>query len=134
MAVAKQFETGISGQGLVLQGLVKSSRLLDQNVTEMRDHTVSTFELDADHASALKKIEDLPSGIYRVGVYSHSLVHIKLPSGESYTWDPTLGLYEHSSKELLDFVLKHHYAKENPKSHIYFEQYGSVQPKQQQSA
>lgn len=123
IAVSKQFETGVSGQGVVLQGLLKPERLLGQTTTKCKSQNISTFELDHDHKGAIKKINSLKSGVYRVGALNHSFVYVKLRDGQSFMWNPDFGLYKKSAEELLDFVLEHHYERGNPNAHLYFEKH-----------
>ena len=125
IAVAKEFEAGIPGQGVVLQGLVNPAELLKEKSSEMKAHEISSYELDDDRAACIDKIASLPKGIYRVSVLNHSMVFCKAASGEALMWDPEFGLYERDVEGLLDHILDHYHEKENPSCHIGFIQYQS---------
>ncbi len=125
LAIAREFESGAPRQASLLQAFDDSDDLLKLEKTKMKEHKVSLYELDHHHKRAEDKIKSLESGIYRVGVYGHSLVYLKISENEQYVWDPEFGLYPMDGEEMLQMVLKHHHVPGDPRSMIYFHKYES---------
>lgn len=125
-AIAQEFTSGASKQAALLQAFDDSDDLLKLEKTKMKGQKVSLYELDHHHKRAEDKIKALDKGIYRVGVYGHSLVYLKISENEHYVWDPEFGLYPMDGEEMLQMILKHHHAAGNPCSKIYFHKYEST--------
>ncbi|NGX47271.1 MAG: hypothetical protein K1000chlam3_00644 [Chlamydiae bacterium] len=123
MAVAQQFTSGMPRQAALLQAFNESEDLLKLEKFEFPKETVSLYELDHNLERAKGKIGSLPTGIYRVGTYQHSLVYVKLSEDEQYVWNPEFGLYPMKGEEMLKMIQKHHYKSGDPGSMIYFHQY-----------
>ncbi|MBS0629095.1 MAG: hypothetical protein JSS30_02580 [Verrucomicrobia bacterium] len=124
-AVSEQFTMGVPKQGAILQGLETTDRLLKVEMQRLKQHDISLYELECNLKRALKKVESLEKGIYRLGVLNHSLVYIKTETG-SYIWDPEIGLLAMSDKQLLSYIMRRYYQLGNTQSRIYFEQYQSL--------
>lgn len=122
LAVSDQFKTGVPKQGAILQSLESGDMLLKLSKKRIKQSDISLYELDCNRDLALKKIEALKSGIYRVGVLNHSLVYVKV-EGADYLWDPEVGLFETEDKKLLSYILDHYYKPGHRHSEIYFEKY-----------
>ncbi|MDN3506430.1 MAG: hypothetical protein P0S96_04295 [Simkaniaceae bacterium] len=121
-AVAQQFSTGMPRQAALLQALDNSDDLLKMQREEFTESSITLYELDDNRPSALAKIEELPEGVYRVGVHHHSLVYIK-NKNDTYVWDPTFGLYAMDPSEMLGLIKKHYHSFGHPESSIYFHRY-----------
>lgn len=126
-AIAREFTSGAPKQAALLQAFNDSDDLLKLKKTKMADQKVSLYELDHHHKRAEDKIKELDKGIYRVGVYGHSLVYLKISKDEQYVWDPEFGLYPMDGEEMLQMILKHHHMAGNPRSTIYFHKYESTE-------
>jgi hypothetical protein len=120
LSVSEQFKTGVPKQAALLQSLEKS--FIKMEVSSLKNHSISLYELDLDRESALEKIQSLNYGIYRIGVLKHSLVYIKV-NGMGYQWDPEYGLVAVTEKQLLDLILANYYEPGNSESQVYVEQY-----------
>lgn len=123
IAVAKEFETGVPGQGAILQATTNSHQLLPIELIKQKKQKISLYELDHDPLAAKEKIQALSPGIYRVGVYHHSLVYIKTSDTKGYIWNPLTGLTDTTDEDFYQTIVENHYVKENPDSLIYFERY-----------
>jgi len=120
LAVSGLFKTGVPKQAALLQSLEKL--FLKLEMSTLKNHSISLYELDLDRESALEKLQSLNDGVYRMGVLNHSLVYIKV-NGIGYQWDPEYGLVAVTEKQLLDLILTDYYQPGNSDSQVYVEQY-----------
>jgi hypothetical protein len=125
ISVAKQFENGASRQAALLQAFYKGHQLLGLKKEKIPAAKISLYELDFGLETANQKVASLKEGIYRVGSYHHSMVYIK-NGKEGYLWDPSYGLYEIGTEDLVSWVRKHYYKPGNIDSQVYFEKYNIV--------
>ena len=127
-AVATQFKSGAPSQAALFQALNRPEVLLDIKKIKQKDHKISLYELDFNKESAHDKIRTLSEGVYRVGVYHHSIAYIKISDTKGYVWDPNYGLFPMNGEEMLQMVREHHYKSGDPDSYLYFEKYENLQP------
>jgi hypothetical protein len=120
-AVAQQFISGMPRQAALLQGLHETKDLLKLQHQYIPRGTISLHELDKCSPTALKKIQGLGNGLYRVEIRDHHLVLCK-DQDQYFVWDPNFGLYYMKPEEVLTLIRKHH-QRQNPDSVVHFHRY-----------
>ena len=119
----------IPSEGGLLHALQMDEGFLNMVKTPCEGQKIPLYELDREQKRAKTKIDSLPQGIYRMGVYHHSLVYCKVDENTGYLWDSAghKGLFSIEPGKLLDIVLEKYYVKSHPDSHIYFEEFTPLQ-------
>lgn len=91
-AIAKKFEYGATKEAAVLQALPGvESELLKLHMTQPL--TFTQTELETSPASVKKKIEEMPDGIYFLGLHTHGMSYINF-NGEKLLFNPGEGLFK----------------------------------------
>lgn len=117
-SVGKIFESGVPKQGAIAQVFQSPEHLLKIKKNVDKKKEISLLELEYFHAKVNEKIGALSKGIYRVDMGKESLVFVKRDNQECYIWNPHLGLYRMDEENFISMILKYHYRKDNPFTHI----------------
>ncbi len=92
VAVARQFEKGVGRQPSLLHtlGLNSVFQFLKINCRQVKEAAFSEEQLCKKELSAenLKKVTDLPPGLYRMSYERHTMLYYKCSDSVSYLWSP----------------------------------------------
>lgn len=122
-AVAAEFVSGMPKEAAFLQSMWIDPSWYGLQTKTLEEHQASLYDLDLDQKGALEKVNALPNGVYRVGVYNHSMVFCKSDEQNGWIWNPAIGLLRGNSSDLFDHVMSRHYKKGHPHSSIYFKRF-----------